>query len=71
MTEKFYSELVRSLAWLQLVVDELPQTIFGKDLNSNYLGSDLNFAKICGMDRHELIGKSDYDMPWTKIDGRS
>ena len=60
-------ELSKSLAWLQLVVDQLPQTIFWKDLNSRYLGCDRSFAKIAGAKSpQELIGKSDYEMPWTK-----
>ncbi len=61
------SQLSQSLAWLQLVVDRLPQTIFWKDLNSSFLGCDQSFAHRAGLiSPQEIIGKSDYDLPWTK-----
>ncbi|MEO1670385.1 MAG: PAS domain S-box protein [Cyanobacteria bacterium J06631_2] len=60
-------QLAKSLAWLQLVVDELPQTIVWKDLDSRFLGCDRSFAQLGGAaSPQELIGKCDYDMPWTK-----
>lgn len=61
------SQLSQSLAWLQLVVDRLPQAIFWKDLNSNFLGCDQSFAHLAGLNSpQDIIGKNDYDMPWTK-----
>ncbi|MEN8446504.1 MAG: ATP-binding protein [Cyanobacteria bacterium J06555_13] len=52
---------------LQLVMDNLPECIFWKDLNSVYLGCNQKFAEGAGFERPEqLIGKTDYDMPWTK-----
>jgi len=61
------TQLSQSLAWLQLVVDQLPQTIFWKDIKSNFLGCDQSFARLAGLNSpEEIIGKSDYDLPWTK-----
>ncbi len=56
----------QSVELLQLVADRLPQTIFWKDLDSNYLGCDRSFAEIAGLrSPQEIVGKSDYDLPWT------
>ena len=64
---KFDSQLSQSLAWLQLVLNRLPQIIFWKDINSNFLGCDRNFAVLAGLSSpEEIVGKSDYDLPWTK-----
>ena len=67
MTRESIPQLSSGLAWLRLVVDRLPQTIFWKDRNSNYLGCDRNFARLAGLSSpEEIIGKSDYDLPWSK-----
>jgi diguanylate cyclase (GGDEF)-like protein/PAS domain S-box-containing protein len=52
---------------LQLVLDNIPQYIFWKDRNSVYLGCNRNFAIIAGLKKPlEIVGKTDYDLPWTK-----
>lgn len=57
----------RSQKMLQLVMDLLPQSIWWKDRNSNFLGCNRHFAKITGVETPEnLIGKNDYDI-WTKV----
>ncbi|MBX3057630.1 MAG: GAF domain-containing protein [Anaerolineae bacterium] len=51
---------------LRLVLDTIPQSVFWKDHNSIYLGSNLNFAAAVGLPSPEhLVGKSDYDF-WSK-----
>ncbi|WP_375562886.1 PAS domain S-box protein [Bernardetia sp. OM2101] len=51
----------------KLVIDNLPQGIFWKDLDCAYLGANKLLAQIGGVkDTKELIGKNDFDMPWTK-----
>ncbi len=51
---------------LRLVLDTIPQSVFWKDHNSIYMGSNLNFAAAVGLPSPEhLIGKSDYDF-WPK-----
>lgn len=52
---------------LQLVMDNIPQHIFWKDRNSVYLGCNKNFAADAGIDDPaSIIGKTDYDLPWTR-----
>lgn len=54
---------------LQLVMDNIPAFIFWKDRNSIYLGCNMNFALSAGLNNpKEIIGKSDYDLPWSKED---
>jgi len=55
--------------FLQLVLDNIPSFVFWKDRESIYLGCNLNFAKSAGLtSTDEIIGKSDYDLPWSKKD---
>jgi PAS domain S-box-containing protein len=50
---------------LQNIIDLLPTRIFWKDLNLNYLGCNLAFAKDAGRTTtEEMIGKDDYQMAW-------
>jgi two-component system, NtrC family, sensor kinase len=50
---------------LQLVMDNIPQLIFWKDQHSVYRGCNQKFAELAGYEHPEqLIGKTDYDMPW-------
>ncbi|MCL4265548.1 MAG: PAS domain S-box protein [Anaerolineae bacterium] len=51
---------------LRLVLDTIPQSVFWKDHNSTYMGSNLNFAAAVGVPSPEhLVGKSDHDF-WPK-----
>ncbi|MEJ2140821.1 MAG: ATP-binding protein [Gammaproteobacteria bacterium] len=51
---------------LQSVLDNIPQFVFWKDSDSRYLGCNRNFLEATGLDNlSELIGKTDYDMPWS------
>ncbi|VAX15599.1 diguanylate cyclase/phosphodiesterase (GGDEF & EAL domains) with PAS/PAC sensor(s), partial [hydrothermal vent metagenome] len=59
--------LRESREMLQMVMDNIPQYIFWKDFNSVYKGCNKNFAKAAGAGApEEIIGKSDFDMPWKK-----
>jgi PAS domain S-box-containing protein len=52
---------------LQLVLDNIPQSIFWKDKNSIYLGCNIAFAKLAGIENPtEIVGKKDSDLPWTE-----
>ncbi|KST66436.1 PAS domain S-box protein [Mastigocoleus testarum] len=59
-------EFPQSQQLLQLVMDNIPQSIFWKDCNGVYLGCNRNFARDAGVGEPEnIIGKTDYDLPWT------
>ncbi|MGB3640658.1 MAG: PAS domain S-box protein, partial [Rivularia sp. (in: cyanobacteria)] len=51
----------------QLAIDNIPHSVFWKDRNSVYLGCNRNFTQDAGVDEPKnIIGKNDYDLPWTK-----
>jgi len=57
--------LRESQQMLRLIMDHIPQAIFWKDLDLVYLGCNREFAADAGLDSpDDIIGKSDYDMPW-------
>jgi len=57
--------LRKSQEMLQLVMDNIPQSISWKDKNSVYLGCNRNFARLAGVGNPEnIVGKTDYDLPW-------
>ncbi|XGV95298.1 MAG: PAS domain S-box protein [Leptolyngbya sp. BL-A-14] len=59
------TELQESRQLLQLVIDTIPQTIFWKDRQSVYLGCNQRLATLAGYTSPtEVIGKTDYEMPW-------
>ncbi|MBD2077491.1 PAS domain-containing sensor histidine kinase [Phormidium sp. FACHB-592] len=59
-------ELNQSAELLQIVLDSIPQALFWKDINSNYLGCNRNWAKAAGLRAlSDVVGKSDYDFCWT------
>ncbi len=56
-----------SVQLLQAVLDALPFCVFWKDRNSIALGCNQALADVAGLSSPEdYIGKSDYDLPWTK-----
>jgi len=58
-------ELRENKQMFQLVMDNIPQLISWKDINSNYLGCNKNFARVAGLsDPKEILGKTDYELPW-------
>ncbi|MGB5966762.1 MAG: PAS domain-containing protein, partial [Spirulinaceae cyanobacterium] len=60
-------ELEDSRKFLQLIIDSVPQFVFWKDRNSIFLGCNHKIAKVAGLNSpEEIIGKSDYDLPWKK-----
>jgi len=56
-----------SVELFQSVLDALPFCVFWKDRNSVGLGCNQALANIAGLHKpKDYIGKSDYDLPWTK-----
>jgi len=69
VTEKKKAESAsrRSMELLHLVMDNIPEFVFWKDRNSVFLGCNKSFARVAGLDNpEEIVGKTDYDLPWTK-----
>ncbi len=69
ITERKVAEqaLKQSRQMLQLVMDNVPQSIFWKDRDLKYLGCNVNFAKDAGLEKPaDIIGKTDYDLTWKK-----
>lgn len=52
---------------LNQFINNIPQFVFWKDRNSVYIGCNDNFANYAGLkSREEVVGKTDYDMPWSR-----
>lgn len=57
---------------LRLVMDNIPQAVFWKDINSVYLGCNSVFARFAGVgDPKNIVGKTDIDLAWAKEDVES
>src|SRR5208282_1455035 len=67
ITERKHAEeeLYRSRQMLQSILNTIPQRVFWKDRNCIYLGCNRALAGDAGLnDPVEIIGKSDFDLPW-------
>lgn len=74
ITERKRSEeaIRKSREMLRLVMDNIPQAVFWKDINSVYTGCNAVFARFAGVGTPENItGKTDYDLAWTKEEADS
>jgi len=62
-----YPILLEQKSFLQLIMNNIPQFVFWKDINSVYLGCNQNFASVAGLaSPSDIVGKTDYDLPWSK-----
>ncbi len=53
---------------LQTVIDTIPHTVFWKDAQSRYLGCNRAVARMAAVaDPEDIIGKTDYDLPWREL----
>ncbi|MDJ0599626.1 MAG: EAL domain-containing protein [Crocosphaera sp.] len=60
---KIEQKLKEKKAFLQLVLDNIPQLIFWKDTNSVFLGCNRLWAEASGIrEPEQVIGKTDYDI---------
>ncbi len=62
--KEFERQVLESRQLLQTILDILPQRVFWKDKDSNYLGANRAFLEDCNT--KDIIGKCDYDMPWSR-----
>ena len=72
-TRRQYEEGLReNREMLRQILDSVPQAIFWKDTKGAYLGCNKAFADACGAsDPDEVIGKTDYDLPWPDADAEA
>ena len=57
--------LYESQQMLRLVLDNIPQRVFWKDINSIYAGCNKHFAEDSGLkDPTEILGMNDYELSW-------
>ena len=62
------AELRESKQMLELVFDTLPQRIFWKDRQLNYLGCNKLFAQEAGLESpSQIIGKNDFELSWKQL----
>lgn len=69
ITERKKAEqaIMKSNEMLSLIMKNIPQRVFWKDIHSVYMGCNANFALAAGVDSPEnIVGKTDYDLAWTK-----
>ncbi|MCA9257489.1 MAG: PAS domain-containing protein, partial [Phycisphaerales bacterium] len=60
-------KLVQERSILQDILSTIPYVVFWKDRESRYLGCNRALAESAGYTSpDELIGKNDYDMPWSR-----
>jgi len=59
--------LYASRQMLRLVLDNIPQRIFWKDLHSVYVGCNKTFAQDANLKSpDDIVGMNDYELPWTQ-----
>lgn len=58
-------ELAEANTMMRLVLDTIPARVFWKNRDLSYLGGNRAFCNDAGLESPEqLVGLSDYDMPW-------
>jgi len=63
--ERAEQALLASHDLLGQIINSIPQYVFWKDRNSNYLGCNLAFARQAGLaSPAEIVGKSDFELSW-------
>ncbi|MBF0546594.1 MAG: PAS domain S-box protein [Candidatus Riflebacteria bacterium] len=64
---KAEQEMAQAKKLLQLITDNIPYSVFWKDKNSVYVWANKNYANNAKVeDPENIIGKTDYDLPWKK-----
>ncbi len=56
-----------SQTMLQTVLNSIPSAVFWKDSDLKYLGANRTWLELVGLkSAKDVVGKSDYDLPWDK-----
>jgi PAS domain S-box-containing protein len=64
---KAQQRLRASNRFLQAILNNFPDGVFWKDLDSRYLGANTFFMKIANWNGgNDIAGKTDYDFPWAE-----
>ncbi|AFY95280.1 PAS domain S-box [Chamaesiphon minutus PCC 6605] len=63
--------LKESQQFLQTVFEAFPLAVFWKDRDSRYLGCNQNFARAANLTPAEIIGKTDYELPWGEVEAEA
>ncbi|MEH1924462.1 response regulator [Nostoc sp.] len=58
--------LEESRKMLQTVLDTFPQRVFWKDCQSRFIGCNPAFIRHSQLTVNEIIGKTDFELPWAK-----
>ncbi|MEA3290048.1 MAG: ATP-binding protein [Campylobacterota bacterium] len=67
--DKSFKEIENINDLLQRILDTVPVRIFWKDKDGKYLGANKLFIEDTGLNSiDDLLGKTDYEMPWSKDD---
>jgi PAS domain S-box-containing protein len=62
----------KSRLYFENIINTVPSYIFWKDKNSIFLGCNRLFAESAGLSNPEdIIGKSDFDLPWKKAESKA
>jgi len=59
---QLYHEYVEKEALLKAMINSIPDLVFYKDPDSNYLGCNKAFEQFVAKSEEEIIGKNDYDL---------
>ena len=46
------------------IIDAVDVSVYWKDLSGKYLGCNKYMEQMSGMNRDEIIGNTDYNLPW-------
>jgi len=53
------------------ILDTIPQSVFWKDIEGRYLGCNTAFARVAGLTQSEILGKTDFELPWPREDAEA
>ncbi len=66
ITERAHAEIIlrRDQRMLETIFNSVPIAIVWKDTMSRFMGCNNLFAQNAGISPREIVGKTDFDMPW-------